>query len=169
MRVENRLAVIGVIMASITVVLFVWGVREVTRQRFPSRPNHDFTPGLAEPFSVEQVCANRPTPDVSASVREWVFDHYGIDRPKPEDYELDFLIPASLGGANDRRNVWPQPKGGIEWNAHIKNALEDRLQELVCNRSIPLEEAQAALTKDWVKAYQQYFHARLPLTIHLHR
>lgn len=168
MLVENRLALVGTVSASICIGLFIWGVRLVTEQQFRERPDPAFTPGLAKAITVEEVCSDRPSPEVSRETRSWVFDHYGIDRPKPEVYELDFLIPPQLGGLNDRKNLWPQPKEHLEWNAYIKDALEKRLQELVCNRTIPLEEAQAALTKDWIGAYQTYFSVRLPLTIHVH-
>ncbi len=166
MLVENRLAVVGVVFAVLTLALFVEGVREVSRQQFRERPDPDLTPGQADTLSVDDVCPDRHVPQVAASIRKSVFDRYGIDRPSPENYELDFLTPPNLGGAADTRNLWPQPLKPIEWNAHIKDALEKRLHELVCSRTIPLTEAQNALTTDWIAAYQQYFHARLPLTVH---
>jgi hypothetical protein len=167
--VENRLALVGVVTAAVAVVFFVVGVREVTRQQFPERPDLSKTPGVAETLPMDVLCSPRPALEVPAAVRKSVFDHYGIDRPKAEDYELDFLIPSSLGGTADPKNLWAEPLKRLEWNAHIKNALEQHLHEQVCNGTIPLDEAQKALTKDWIAAYQQYFHVRLPLTKHLHR
>jgi len=168
-RTENRLALFGGSTALLTLILFIVGVRQVTRQQNPERPDPRKTPGLAVPVTVAEVCASRSEPAIPQDVRKSVFDHYGIDRPKPEDYELDLLIPAALGGTNDPRNLWPQPIGHIEWNARIKNALEEHLRELVCDRQVPVEEAQAALSKDWIAAYQKYFHVRLPLSRHQRR
>lgn len=166
MLVENRLALVGGATALLAAVLFVVGVRQVTEQQLRERPDPAQTPGVAVLLPLDEICSSRPIPEVPGELRKDVFDHYGIDRPKPEDYELDFLIPPNLGGVADRKNLWPHAKAHIEWNAQIKNALERHLHEQVCAGSIPLAEAQNALTKDWIAAYQQYFHARLPLTIH---
>lgn len=169
MPVENRLAWAGGISLLIALILFVRGVRDVSRQQFRSLPDPAKTPGLAIPLTVEEACSESRSLNVAASVQKSVFDHYGIDRPTPETYELDFLIPPTLGGTSDEKNLWPQPKGRIAWNAEIKNALEEHLRELVCNRTITIEEARNALAKDWIVAYQHYFQTRLPLGLHQRR
>jgi len=45
-------------------------------------------------------------------------------RPRPDAYEVDYLITPELGGATDIRNLWPY--GDTVWNAHVKDQLEDR-------------------------------------------
>lgn len=150
----------------LTLIFLIKGVREVTQQQFPHRPNPQFTTGDARLLSVEQVCEGVAPLEILEVNRKWVFDHYGIDRPTPETYELDLLIPASLGGTTETANLWPQPRIRVDWTASAKNALEERLRERVCSGEILLEEAQKALSKDWIAAYQETFHARLPLTIH---
>ena len=127
--VGNRLAYAGGSMAGLTAILFVVGIVQVSRQQFRLVPDPTLTPGAALPISQAQVC-QIPTTEVRiipASVGRQVFDHYGIDRPHPRDYELDYLIAPELGGADDPRNYWPQPYGVSEWNAHVMVALEDRL------------------------------------------
>ena len=63
MRVENKLALVGILSASLCIVLFVWGVRLVTEQQFRERPDPAFTPGLAKPITVDEVCGDRPVPE----------------------------------------------------------------------------------------------------------
>lgn len=72
------------------------------------------------------------------------------------DYELDHLIPISLGGAPlDQRDLWLQPRRG-QANAADKNALAYVLWRLVCERQVPLATAQADISHDWIKAYGIY-------------
>ena len=51
--------------------------------------------------------------------------------------------------------VVPQPYAG-EWNAHLKDKLEDRLHALVCAGKMPLAQAQHEIAADWITAYQKY-------------
>ena len=72
------------------------------------------------------------------------------------DYELDHLIPISLGGAPlDLRDLWLQPRRG-QANAADKNALAYVLWRLVCERRVPLRTAQQAIRRDWTTAYDTY-------------
>jgi hypothetical protein len=43
-----------------------------------------------------------------------------------------------------------------KWNAHVKDALEERLHQLVCAGSIDLPTAQQAIATDWISAYKKY-------------
>lgn len=72
------------------------------------------------------------------------------------DYELDHLIPISIGGAPfDRRNLWLQPRRGRA-NAADKNKLAYVLWRLVCEHRLPLRTAQQAISRDWTQAYATY-------------
>jgi len=76
---------------------------------------------------------------------------YGDTGPS-SNYELDHLVPLSLGGSpNSPANLWPQP--GSAPNA--KDKLEGALLDLVCSDRMPLAEAQQAIATDWVTAYRQ--------------
>ena len=71
------------------------------------------------------------------------------------NYELDHLISLELGGnPTDVKNLWMQPYDGN--NAHKKDALETTLKRLVCAGNITLRNAQKAIAKNWVKAYNEY-------------
>jgi hypothetical protein len=95
-----------------------------------------------------------------------VFRRHGIVNPLAGAYELDYLIPPELGGARDDRNLWPQPYQQAPWNAHAKDALEDRLRRMVCDGQIDLKVAQREIADDWTIAYRKYFETNEPLVSH---
>jgi hypothetical protein len=121
-------------------------------------PSGFHTPGATVTGDAAKVCAA----DFAASakpVSNWQRDEaltrYGR---RPEDFagELDHLIPLSLGGSNDPDNLWPQPAQSA-FGADAKHKLEATLRDLVCTeRKLTLKQAQSAIKKDWVKAYNQY-------------
>jgi hypothetical protein len=164
----NRVAYVAGGMAGLTAILFVVGVIQVSRQQFRVVPDPVLTPGATAAISQEQLC-QLPVNEarvIPASVGRQVFDHYGIDRPRPRAYELDYLIAPELGGADDPRNFWPQPYGVSGWNAHVKDALEERLRQLVCENKLSLATAQEDIAKNWILAYQKYFQTSEPMASH---
>lgn len=56
------------------------------------------------------------------SLRRRVFDLYGMRAGEPTSYNVDHLIPVSLGGANSVKNLWPQPLAR-EWSYPNKNRI----------------------------------------------
>ena len=115
------------------------------------------TPGNKSKANEAQVCAA----DFEASVkpmakwqRDQALERYG---KRPEDFtgELDHLIPISLGGTNDPENLWPLP-ANKDMGPEQKKALDLKLHQMVCDKTIKLKDAQDAIKKDWVKAYNQY-------------
>ena len=115
------------------------------------------TPGAKGKANDAQVCAA----DFEASVkpiakwqRDQALERYG---KRPEDFtgELDHLIPIALGGTNDPDNLWPLPSSK-EMGPEQKKALDLKLHEMVCAKTLTLKAAQDAIKKDWVKAYAQY-------------
>jgi hypothetical protein len=81
----------------------------------------------------------------------------------PKSYEVDYLITPALGGADDVGNLWPQSYSATVWNARVKDALEDRLHELVCSGELDLPTAQREISRDWIEAYKKYFHTDKPI------
>jgi hypothetical protein len=128
-----------------------------TEDRF--EPKSELTPGAVRPVSLSDVCRggssdkNRVVP---VSVQREVFRKYGIPNARPEDYEVDYLITPELGGADDITNLWPQPFSAANWNAYVKDALEDRLHEMVCDGKLDLSIAQHDIATDWIGAYKKY-------------
>lgn len=153
--------------ASVVVVLGV-GALGWRGPQEDARPNRTLTPGATIPVSREALCAaGEPDRTVPVRVAYAVFDQYGIRDPKPRAYELDYLITPALGGADDVRNLWPQPYAGGMWNARVKDALEDFLRDKVCTGEMELEEAQREIATDWIAAYKRYFGTNAPLVAHL--
>jgi hypothetical protein len=122
-------------------------------------PDPSLTPGATRPVSLGDVCSmphEEVVRDVSGSLRQQVFREYGIVNPRPEEYEVDYLIAPGLGGTEDIRNLWPEPSTSSTWNAHKKDALEERLHELVCDGELDINTAQKAIATDWITAYKKY-------------
>jgi hypothetical protein len=97
------------------------------------------------------------------SLQRRVFEEYGIPGAEPRAYEVDYLITPALGGADDIRNLWPQSYSSAVWNARVKDALEDRLHDLVCGGNLDLVAAQRDISSDWIAAYKKYFQTDKPL------
>lgn len=121
------------------------------------KPDPTQTPGAKTKASDAQVCAadfEASLKPVSGWQRQEALKRYG---KRADDYpgDLDLLIPASLGGSTDPDNLWPQP---VQKNLgpDAKDALEVKLRALVCDKTMTLKQAQDAIRKDWVKAYDKY-------------
>ena len=130
----------------------------------PLVPDAKLTPGAVRALSASQVCTgggpreNRPP----SSLQRAVFHEYGMDGAPPNAYEVDHLITPALGGSDDIRNLWPEPYSS-EWNAHVKDELEDYLHTQVCTGKVDLPTAQREISTNWISAYQKYFHTERPL------
>lgn len=117
------------------------------------------TPGAVDPnATLEKVCTvgyTRTVRNVPESLKTRVFLNYKTNK-YAQKYEIDHLISLEIGGSNDIKNLWPQPYTTTPWNAYKKDALENRLHKLVCEKKITLQEAQDAIRTDWVAAYKKY-------------
>ena len=133
----------------------------------PLLPQPNLTPGATRPINTSQVCTPGP-PDQMATipmtVRQAVFHEYGMDGSQPREFEVDHLITPELGGTDDIRNLWPEPYATTEWNAHVKDELENHLRQLVCDGKLDLPTAQRDIATNWISAYQKYFHTETPLS-----
>jgi hypothetical protein len=129
-------------------------------------PNSTLTPGVALAIQRKDVCAaedNDPSWLIPSSLQQKALQEYGVAPSQAGEYQLDYLIPPALGGTNDIRNLWPEPYSQTAWNAHAKDALENRLRELVCQGQLDLPEAQRDIAADWISAYKRYFHRKPPV------
>ncbi|WP_024516824.1 hypothetical protein [Bradyrhizobium sp. Tv2a-2] len=135
-------------------------------------PNHDRTPGAVNPDITqdnigETICANsrgghwstksiRPPASYTTKLKKKQLADWGYEDKNPRHYEEDHIISLEIGGApRDPKNLFPQPYAG-EWGARVKDKLEQRLNKLVCDGTLTLKEAQAAISSDWVAAYRKF-------------
>ena len=88
-----------------------------TRNRPPSvqkairlLPDKILIPGAIQPVDLTEICSERQKdldPAVSVSVRKVIFQQYGMNVARDNDY----LINPQLGGTHDIRNLSPEPYG----------------------------------------------------------
>jgi hypothetical protein len=148
---------------------FAWLEQHPVRPNVRVLPDPRLTPGLARTVNRDDVCSasSRPNLQISATLARQVFREYGVTDPPAGAYEVDYLISPELGGADDIRNAWPEPYTGSEWSAHVKDALEERLRRMVCNKTLDLSAAQQEIADDWVSSYKKRFQTNHPLVEHL--
>jgi hypothetical protein len=129
----------------------------VAQRAYPNLPNPTLTPGATLNVTREDLCRSEyksPAGKIPITLKRQTFDRYGLS-PDAVGYNVDHLIPASLGGSNSPKNLWPQSLSG-EWNYQMKNRLERTLYKMVCREALALEKAQQEIATDWVTAYKKY-------------
>jgi hypothetical protein len=130
-----------------------------------SLPSSELTPGDVLPVTVKDLCVPgfaKKVRNVPVAVKRQVLALYGIQHPEPGEYEVDHLVSLELGGSNSIRNLWPESCRTTPWNARVKNRLENRLHQLVCEGKLDLATAQQEIASDWIAAYKKYFGRDLP-------
>ncbi len=127
-------------------------------------PRRQLTPGAVRSVAKSDVCggSDRQSFVVPVALQRKVFEEYGMRDARPDAYEVDYLITPELGGAADIRNLWPEPYSATVWNARVKDALEDRLHQMVCDGQLDLATAQHDIATDWIAAYKKYFNSSRP-------
>jgi hypothetical protein len=122
-----------------------------------SRPDPRCTPGALNPAVTQAnvgqtICRQgwtdtvRPPDSISEPEKAKSMAAYG-DAGPISAYEYDHLVPLELGGAvNDQRNLWPEPGA----SPNPKDAVEDELNQKVCDGQATLAQAQRAIATNWV-------------------
>ncbi len=121
-------------------------------------PDTACTPGaIISTATKDQICVpgySKNVRDVTTAEKDQVYAEYGITHHSEGEYEVDHLISLELGGSNDIANLWPEaaePKPGF----HEKDKVENYLHDQVCSGAMSLAQAQAQISTDWMKVYQQ--------------
>ena len=125
----------------------------------PVRPDPRLTPGDTLEVTLEDIRTpgySAKVRDVPIAVKKSVYAAYGIPHWNPGEYEVDHLIPLSIGGSNSTKNLWPESYLTGPWNAHVKDALEYRLLTLVRAGKVDLNTVQGEIAHDWIAAYKKY-------------
>lgn len=129
--------------------------------------NVEMTPGVVRTTDRDEVCHGGSTNQfrkTTAAMKAEVYKEYGVDKakplpgdpfagtPRPPLFEIDHLISLELGGADDVKNLWPQPYYNRP-AAHEKDAVENYLHREVCAGRIALTDAQKQIADDWYAIY----------------
>ena len=75
-------------------------------------PLREFTPGLTRPLTHEQICTTKWGKDhrfVTEEMKKQVCSWYNVPLCDGKHVEIDHLVPRSEAGADDVKNLWPQP------------------------------------------------------------
>lgn len=128
------------------------------------RPDPKLTPGAVATTDLAAVCRlpkrvhaafTLRDPLIAPAMQQAVMSEYNIAPSRAMHYGLDFLVPLQLGGANVRANIWPiSDAHGVGFRE--KQILNIRLHVLVCERQMPLDQAQKAVASDWVNLWLRF-------------
>jgi hypothetical protein len=113
------------------------------------------TPGMVRFLSRSQVCTIKWGLDrrhITEKDKRTVAAWYGVPWEQRGQYEFDHLIPRQLAGADDVRNLWPQP---LTEAKKQKDRLENLLHRLVCSGELSLHEAQEEIRRDWRASFDR--------------
>src|ERR1700687_2421761 len=137
------------------VLIFALAGAEPALARALILPDYTLTPGVVRNgLSREKICTikwGRDVRHVTEAMKRQVFQSYGMtgnDDPScvadanGRRCEIDHLISRELGGADDVKNLWPEPYGTQPWNAVRKDRVENRLHREVCEGHISLQQAR---------------------------
>lgn len=133
-------------------------------------PNPRLTPGAVNPAVTQgnlrtTICRRggytrsiRPPEWYTERLKRQQIREYGYPDRRLGDFEADHLVALELGGAPaSPLNIWPEPHrvvGG--WGSAVKDRLENRLHDLVCEGRLPLASAQRMIAGDWIAAYRRF-------------
>lgn len=120
-----------------------------------SYPNKDKSPGeMKENFEMGKQ-GRRPLIRDTDAIKARMLKESGYKNVNPANYELDHIVPRSLGGSDSESNLFPMSRYG-KWNADKKDDLEYVMLKMVKNNEISLKGAQQVFKDDWVEGYKMY-------------
>ena len=127
---------------------------------FPLLPDPVLTPGDVLAVTKSDVCVSgysSKVRNVPIATKRQVYKLYRLANQPTGAFEVDHLISLELGGSNSIKNLWPQSYKTQPYNAHVKDRLENALHADVCSGAITLQDAQTAISKDWIAEYERRY------------
>jgi hypothetical protein len=85
-------------------MVYPTGPNQSTFPHFCSKKDPDF---LEIRYQAKVAVCKR---SVSSSTKAQVYEDYSIPVSDQKSYTIDHLVPLSMGGSNNRWNLWPQHK-----------------------------------------------------------
>jgi hypothetical protein len=109
----------------------------------------------------KRICASDfrtdPIRDVPRSEKEAVETEYGMLLLKyGKTLEIDHIVSLELGGSNDIANLFPE-KRDVSPGYKVKDKLENKLHDLVCDGTLTLLSVRQRIAADWQKLYKDVF------------
>ena len=147
-REELRVKRIAALVIALTAMLATGGSAYATATADPT-----LTPGATDPTVTQAnihqtICTRGYTStvrNVSTKTKSVVYAEYHISQSDKRRYVIDHLVPLEVGGSNDIRNLWPEPKTDAEQKDQTENLLHAR----VCSGTIDLATAQQLFETYW--------------------
>lgn len=133
-------------------------------------PDPNITPGATDPEVTEanikeSICkvthftwteGHTPPASFLEPIEKDLVQKYGYEDTNLKHYQLDHLIPLSLGGhPTDAKNMWPQVLLA-KWSARRKDYLEEIMHDKVCKGEVSLKDAQEMFKTNWIEGYKKY-------------
>lgn len=119
-------------------------------------------PDVRDETLAETICKSgytktvRPSTSYTNGVKKKLMREAGIDWSRANEFELDHVLPLSLGGhPRNIHNLMLQHWEG-EDGAKKKDKLEVSLKNKVCRGTMTLSEAQACIWNDWKACAVKY-------------
>lgn len=85
--------------------------------------------------------------NVPRTVRDHVYNRYGLKLDQRKGWVIDHRLPLELGGSNAESNLFPQPRA----EAKVKDREESRLHRAVCSGQMTLSTAQSEMLRNWTR------------------
>ena len=110
------------------------------------------------------ICASTfrtgPIRNVPDSEKHQVEIEYGLEaKHYGSTLEIDHIVSLELGGSNDIANLYPEeatlPAGAPGF--HVKDKLENKLHDLVCDGTMTLRSVQQKIAANWQALYKNVF------------
>ena len=98
-----------------------------------------------------------PIRNVPDSEKHQIEIEYGLTpRGYGSTLEIDHIVSLEHGGANDIANLYPE-KGNAHHGYHVKDKLENKLHDLVCDGVMTLRSVQRGIAANWQALYKRVF------------
>jgi hypothetical protein len=127
-----------------------------------ANPDRQCSPGAYySKLTKSRICATDfrtgPIRDVSQSKKNAVKVEYGL---QPVSFgnalEIDHIVSLQLGGSNDIANLFPE-EADAHPGYHVKDKLENKLHDLVCDGKRQLRATQRKIASDWQALYKSVY------------
>jgi hypothetical protein len=130
-----------------------------------ANPDRRCSPGAYySKLTMAVICASTlrtgPIRNVPDSEKHQVEVEYGLaPRGYGSTMEIDHIVSLELGGSNDVANLFPE-KANAHPGYHVKDTLENKLHDLVCDGTMALRTVQEQIAANLAGALQEGVQSR---------